>query len=654
MTLAIDTFSNPNLRQGWRPGNNFGGSTLFKALGHPKAAAAGHALVARLRGLGRIAVYDPEPEPAAAHMDAFFDLASCDLAGVYVQRVEDVGAMRLGLTAQPVTALAAALGHPTGIDAVLVTAFDAQAHERQLRALLGGDLPILTLDALRLPEGWLSNGRRYLDPLNFATNFALIRDEGGRFTRITSANYWAMYGAEDAALWCAAFDGDGHVLAEWEEALPPAGVAFTLDSREIRARFGLPPFTGSLFLHALRVKGHDVVKYALDVMNADGSQLSCTHDANAWPADLYAGVPAPGEGERLLLLVQNSHPVAIPAGAIGARLMGSEAISWHAAGVPPFGTAELDLGAMLPGARFPQQIEIHAGRYFVRPRYETITGNARVRIAHANVERTDLDADPALPGLAPVMGKGFILPLPVLPQPDFASSLLPTPMATCQADLPVTAALHGPDGGVLDERFLGRIARADSVVLDCGDWLAACGGPGAGWGHVEFRYDFRDGGSADGWLHALGRYTQQASGHAAETIFGAHIYNTVAVYRDEPQSYTHRPPGLTTRLFLRVGAAPLRTLCHLIYPASTPWHALSQTELSLIDGRGEAIAHRAVAIPCNGSLFWYVDEQFTAQELAAAGPAAWVRVRDGTCRLFGFHGLQNADSSFCLDHMFGF
>ena len=650
MTLAIETYSNPNLRQGWRPGNNFGGSTLFKALGHPKTAAAGRALVARLRGLGRIAVYDPEPQPAAAHVDAFFDLASCDIAGIYVQRLEDVGDRRLGHAAQPVTDLAAG-----GIDGILVTAFDAAAHERQLRALGGEDLPILTLDGMRLPDAWLSNDRRYLDPLNFATNFALIRDEGGRFTRLTGANYWGLYGAGNAALWCAAFDADGSCLAEWEETLPAAGAAFTLDSREIRSRFGLAPFTGSLFLHALRIAGHDVVKYALDVMSADGSQLSCTHDANAWPADLYAGVPAPEDGERLTLLVQNSHPVAIPPGSVGASLMGSDAVAWHPAGVPPFGTAELDLGALLPEARYPQQIEIHAGRYFVRPRYETVTGNARVRIAHANVERTDLEDDPNLPGLAPVMGKGFILPLPVLPHTAFASSLLPTPMATCQADLPVTAALHAPDGRVLDERFLGRIPRDSSATVEAGAWLAELAdGTDIAWGHVEFRYDFREGGAGDGWLHALGRYTQAESGHAAETIFGAHIYNTVAVYRDEPQSYTHRPPGLTTRLFLRLGPMPMRTLCHLVYPASTPWHPLSRTQLTLVDGGGRHMASHEVRIPCNGSLFWYVDEVFTAQELAAAGPAAWVQVRDPTCRLFGFHGLQNGDTSFCLDHMFGF
>lgn len=649
MSLAIDTYRNPNPRLGWRPGNNFGGSSLFKALGHPKAASAGHALVAKLRGLGRIAVYDPEPEPAAAHVDAFFGLTGCELAGLYVQRLEDVGQERLGLVAQPVTALRQA----AGLGAILVTAFDAGPHVEQLRALLGPVLPILTLDEMRLPQDWLSNPARYLDPLNFATNFALIRDEGGRFTRITSANYWGLYGAGNPALWCAVFDADGTCLAEWEEKLPPPGVAFVLDSREIRARFGLAPFTGSLFLHALRVAGHDVVKYALDVMSADGSQLSCTHDANAWPADLYAGVPAPEEGERLVLLVQNSHPVAIPAGAIGANLMGRDEVGWHGGSVPPFGTAELDLGALLPQARFPDQIEIRAGRYFVRPRYETITGNARVRIAHANVERTDLQPDPRIPDLAPVMGKGFILPLPVLPHLEFDSTVLPTPMATGQQDLPVAVALYAPDGRLVDERFLGRLPRSASCPVEAGAWLAERAAE-IPYGHAEFRYDFREGGGADGWLHALGRYTQRQSGHAAETIFGAHIYNTVAVFRDEPQSYTHRPPGLSTRLFLRLGAAPLRTFCHLIYPASTPWHPLSQTELRLIDGSGKAVARRRVEIACGGSLFWYVDDMFDRAELAEAGPAAWVQVRDRTCRLFGFHGLQNGDTSFCLDHMFGF
>ncbi len=94
-------------------------------------------------------------------------------------------------------------------------------------------------------------------------------------------------------------------------------------------------------------------------------------------------------------------------------------------------------------------------------------------------------------------------------------------------------------------------------------------------GHIELVYDFAQGRAADGWLHALFRYEDRASGHRAETSFGSHIFNTVLTYKGEPQSYAGKPPGLSTRLFLRLGTAPHDTLCHLIYPASTPWHAQS-------------------------------------------------------------------------------
>ncbi len=35
-------------------------------------------------------------------------------------------------------------------------------------------------------------------------------------------------------------------------------------------------------------------------------------------------------------------------------------------------------------------------------------------------------------------------------------------------------------------------------------------------GHGELVYDFREGGEADGWLHAMLRYRDRANGHAAE------------------------------------------------------------------------------------------------------------------------------------------
>ena len=40
--------------------------------------------------------------------------------------------------------------------------------------------------------------------------------------------------------------------------------------------------------------------------------------------------------------------------------------------------------------------------------------------------------------------------------------------------------------------------------------------------------------------------------------------------------------------------------------------------------------------------------------MAAAGNQGYIIIRDQTCRLFGYHGLQNGGESFSLDHMFGF
>jgi hypothetical protein len=169
---------------------------------------------------------------------------------------------------------------------------------------------------------------------------------------------------------------------------------------------------------------------------------------------------------------------------------------------------------------------------------------------------------------------------------------------------------------------------------------------------MELSYDFDAGTEADGWLHALFRY-EDSGGHAAETSFGAHVFNTLVTYKGEPQSYKGPPPGLSTRLFLRVAETPHDTFCHLIYAASRPWHAQSETALILMSGSGEEIARKAVKIPCGGSLLWRVSEMFDASMRARAGAGCYVVVRDTTCRLFGYHGVLSA-RAFSLDHMFGF
>ena len=230
--------------------------------------------------------------------------------------------------------------------------------------------------------------------------------------------------------WCRLFDGAGKALADWTIDCPDPEGSSVIDSAEVRARFGLGEFTGQLFVHVIGAAGHDIVKYALDTYGDGPGVRSQTHDANSWPADLYAGLPAPEDGEEVVLWVQNSHPCAIGRGEIGLGLMGGNAMATLDEAIAPFATRRLSVAELLPDARWPQQIEIQAGKHIVRPRYEVVSENGHTRISHPNVERNDLKPDPALPGLGEWFGKGFILPAPMLPTDRYQTVALPTPMST--------------------------------------------------------------------------------------------------------------------------------------------------------------------------------------------------------------------------------
>ena len=614
-----------------------GGNVLYKAFAHPLAAEAVARLAAGLAG--PLAVYDPD-----GVADALFALHPGMPApsAVFVHDTEQLGQIRAGCRAQPVTEL-----RQSGAGTLLVASFDAAKVRDRLAPLLPKGMAIVTLDEARLPAAMLTNPRKYLDTLNFATNYAFFRDADGLSTRLVTANYWAGYGATSVRLWLRLFDAAGLVLAEWEQALPAGVGGVVIDSAEVRARFGLPPFCGQLFVHAVGVAGHDVVKYALDTYGTGGEpSLSCTHDANAWPSDRYAGLPAPREGERVILWVQNSHAAPIPAGALSLDRMGAERPVVLDRAIPPFATVGLDVAAMLPGLRWPAQVEFRSGRHMVRPRYEVVQ-DGRTRIAHVNVERADLRPDPGIPALSNLLGRGYLLPFPVLPPEQFSTVVQPTPMAETQADLPIRIDVFAADGRLVAERFLGCLPRNHDLALDLGEL-------GAEGGHAELVYDFRDGGGADGWLHCLVRYENRGSRHAAETSFGAHIFNTLMTYKGEPQSYSGPPPGLTTRLFLRLGEGPHRSFAHLIYPASAEWHPFSSTRLILHDAEGAVLAEQTLAIACSGSAMVWPHEVFGASLLRQAGPRGYVMVDDRTCRLFGYHGLMDERGGFSLDHMFGF
>lgn len=616
-----------------------GGNVLYKAFAHPVAAEAVQRLAARLRDAGPLAVYDPD-----GVSDALFALhpAMPRAAESYVHDVQQIGQTRAGVPARPLADLPR-----SACAALLVAAFDAGRVVARIKPMLPPGMAAATLDEARLPEGMLSNPRRYLDRVNFATNYAFFRDQGGLHTRLVTANYWASYGAGAMRLWLRLFDGAGAVLAEWEQPVPPGGAGITIDSAEVRARFGLPAFAGQLFIHAIGAAGHDVVKYALDTYGEGAeASLSVTHDANAWPADRYAGMPAPRPDERVVLWLQNSHAAPIPPGAVLLDRMGAEAPVPLAQEVGPYASLALDVADLLPDLEWPAQIEVRAGRHVVRPRYE-VTRAGRTRIAHLNVERAGLPPDPGIPSLHKLLGRGYLLPFPILPRDRFRSVVLPTPMAEQQRTLPIRIDVFDTAGRRVAERFLGCLPRNHDLALDLAEFDVE-------EGHADLTYDFRDGGEADGWLHALLRYEDRRSGHAAESSFGAHIYNTAMTYRDEPQSYSGPPPGLSTRLFLKLGDGGRHSYAALIYAASAAWHPWSATALLLHDGAGQVIAEEPLRIACSGSAMVWPHRVFGEALLERAGPRGYVLIRDATCRLFGYHGLMDDAGGFSLDHMFGF
>ena len=394
-----------------------------------------------------------------------------------------------------------------------------------------------------------------------------------------------------------------------------------------------------------------MVKYALDTYGSGAqASLSCTHDANAWPSDRYAGLPAPAPGERVVLWLQNSHAAPIPAGAVTLDRMGAGSPVPLQQEVPPYASLALDVSILLPGLHWPAQIELRAGRHVVRPRYE-VTREGRSRIAHLNVERADLRPDPGIPTLSNLLGRGYLLPFPILDPARFRTLVLPTPMAERQANLPIRLDVFDTAGRQVAERFLGNLPRDHALALDLAELTEV-------EGHADLVYDFRNGGEADGWLHALFRYEHRQAPHAAESSFGAHIYNTAMTYRDEPQSYNGPPPGLSTRLFLKLGDGARRSYAALVYSASAEWHPWSDTALILHGSDGAALAERPLRIACRGSAMVWPHLVFGDELLAQAGLRGYVLIRDTTCRIFGYHGLmQDGEAysgAFSLDHMFGF
>ncbi len=628
--------------------NQSGRNVFYRAAIHPAAAGLTERLIADVAAAPSVAIYDPAGY--FADLAAIHDLSAWRVAGVYVQRLEEVGESRGGFVAQPLTDL------PLSSAAMLLLAdFD---HERAL-ARLGPYRPespsIVSFDALRIPPDLLTRPAVYLDPLNFVSDFVFFRDADGLHTTVSTANYWSDRGADATSLWCRLFDEDGEALACWRQALEPDAGGIVLDSAEIRRRFALGPFAGSLFVHVVGAAAHDTLKYAVDVYDDSGATATATHDSNPWAAELYAGLPAPAPGERVRMWVQNPYPTPIPEGALGLRAMGGGAFAPIDRAIPAYGAAAIDVGAVCPDLSWPDQIEIRADKYFCRPRYEITSASGHRSVAHANVERADLKPAADLPQATRLLGKGFILPAPLLPIDGWSGQILPTPMATWQDDIALIVRAFDADGAQVAERPLGRGKRGAQAAIGMDDLLGnRAADLSSGYGHIEIGYDFSRSDLADGWIHAIFRYARRDTRRSAETSFGSHLFNVPALWRNEPNAYLGKPPGLSTRLFLRLTDRPGRVLCHLTFPTSGRWNPTSKTDLILHDRRGEEIVRRGVEIPCSGSRLIDTTIVFDEAERQAASGGGYVIIRDTTCRLFGYHIFLGAGGGFALDHMFGF
>ena len=92
MSFPIKTFSNRD-----------GPDCLFKALGHPRVQPLATGLLEDLRAAREVAVYDPLG--VFDVFAAFNNIDNINFSDLYVQNINDVGCVRQGMTAQPVSLL---------------------------------------------------------------------------------------------------------------------------------------------------------------------------------------------------------------------------------------------------------------------------------------------------------------------------------------------------------------------------------------------------------------------------------------------------------------------------------------------------------------------------------------------------------------------
>ena len=154
-----------------------GGNVAYKALAHPVAAEGLARIAASLTRTGRVALYDP-------HGIAGILLAltpAIAVEGIYVH-----DSLAVGRTFG-VHRTRALIDLPTArVSNVLIASFDASRLAARIRPFLPPGAAAVTLDEAKLPGNLITNPVRYLDALNFATNFAFFRDDDLFGTRLTT------------------------------------------------------------------------------------------------------------------------------------------------------------------------------------------------------------------------------------------------------------------------------------------------------------------------------------------------------------------------------------------------------------------------------------------------------------------------------------
>ena len=180
------------------------------------------------------------------------------------------------------------------------------------------------------------------------------------------------------------------------------------------------------------------------------------------------------------------------------------------AAIAPFASQALDVASLLPEARWPQQIEIHAGKYLVRPRYEVKPGGRHAhRPCQCRAHRSESRSAKS-PSSAICSARAICCRRRCCRARAGARSRCRRRCRPRRATLPIALIVYDARGREAARHRFGNLARKQSVAVDV-DALLNGAELAGGYGHMELVYDFSAGGDADGWLHALFRYEDRES-----------------------------------------------------------------------------------------------------------------------------------------------